>query len=558
MNRRKMIFRVSVLLSLTLCLMTFVAGTSRAESRRIEIPAAEPTKDIPVTPGERVALLIGNADYESVTPLSNPSNDIKEFSNALSKVGFEVMVRENVLTNREMDEAVEEFANKLRRKQVGLFYYSGHGLQLNGENYLVPIKAKIKVEKDIDYECFPANKLVRYMDEAKSPMNIVILDACRNNPFKGQSRSIGGGLAKMAAANQMVIAYATDPDKKAEDGDPGKNSPYMKNILKNMYKPGLTIEQFFKEVRKGVLEETGQSQRPWETSCLTTDFSFIPAEGFPAPVSAVETAKPVTETPKPADSPQPSVAAPAVTPSAPAGDEDLIKQTRKAVEGKDWVAAVEKMGTILEKNPTNVNALINRGFAYSNLHGYNKALRDFDKAIEVAPNNAAARNNRGFALLATGDTKGAIADFDKAISVDPQLAAAFHGRGVALFKQGQKEKALADLDKAVELSPKNPALFHNRGLVKQALGNGDAALADFEKAIELAPNNAALVRTRGLCRFTLGDFGAARKDFTRSIEIDPDYAKAFHSRGLVLQKLGDKEKAKEDYVKAKKLSEKTK
>lgn len=224
-------------------------------------------------------MLIGNAGYES-SPLANPVQDVKAFASALINLGFEVITKENC-TNREMDEAVVDFWNKLKGKEAGLFYYSGHGLQVNGENYLVPMGAKITKELDIPYECYSAKKIIDYMDDAKARVNIFILDACRNNPFKRSSRSVGGGLAKMEAANQMLIAYATDPDKVAEDGNPGTNSPYMKNILKNIHTPGLSVELFFKQVRRGVLEETKNVQRPWESSCLTDDFVFVPVSGTP-------------------------------------------------------------------------------------------------------------------------------------------------------------------------------------------------------------------------------------------------------------------------------------
>ncbi len=231
--------------------------------------------------GGRVALLIGNAAYTNVPPLANPHNDVRAFAEALRQVGFDVVMKQDA-DLRMMDEAITEFWNRLKGQEAGLFYYSGHGIQLNGENYLVPTTAVIEKELDIKHGCYPAQKLIDLMDDAKAKTNIVILDACRNNPFKRSVRSAAMGLARMDAAGQMLIAYATDPDKTANDGEPGGNSPYMKHLLKNLQTPGLPIEQMFKLVRVGVLEETQQKQRPWELSCLTQDFSFVPgnAAGF--------------------------------------------------------------------------------------------------------------------------------------------------------------------------------------------------------------------------------------------------------------------------------------
>ncbi|HNV68630.1 MAG TPA: caspase family protein [Candidatus Ozemobacteraceae bacterium] len=225
--------------------------------------------------GGRVALLIGNAAYNNVPPLENPPNDVRAFAEALRQVGFDVVVKQDT-DLRTMDEAITDFWNRLKGQEAGLFYYSGHGIQLNGENFLVPTNAVIEKEMDIKHGCFPAQKLLDFMDDAKAKTNIVILDACRNNPFKRSARSAAMGLARMDAAGQMLIAYATDPDKTAADGEPGGNSPYMKHILKNMMNPGMPVERMFKLVRVGVLDETGQKQRPWELSCLTQDFAFVP------------------------------------------------------------------------------------------------------------------------------------------------------------------------------------------------------------------------------------------------------------------------------------------
>ncbi len=274
MSRNIRVF-LAVMLLIIHC--TGIAGAQA--DRRIDVNTGGGA--MPMATGNRVALLIGNAAYQNVPPLSNPLNDVRAFSQALRDVGFDVIVRENC-DLRTMDEAVTDFWNRLKGKEAGLFYYSGHGMQVNGENFLVPVSAAIEKEMDIKYNCFPAQKVLELMDDAKAQTNIVILDACRNNPFKRGSRSAAMGLARMDAVGQMFVAYATDPDKVANDGDPGGNSPYMRHILKNMKTPGLPVEMMFKEVRAGVLEETNQKQRPWELSCLTRNFSFVPAGMAPA------------------------------------------------------------------------------------------------------------------------------------------------------------------------------------------------------------------------------------------------------------------------------------
>ncbi len=264
--------RIISLFLLAFCVLMCADALSAAD-RRLDSSTSAGTS-ASVQAAGRLALLIGNAGYDEA-PLSNPLNDVRAFADALRSIGFEVIVRENA-THKQMDEAVVDFWNRLKGKNVGLFYYSGHGLQVNGENYLVPIHANIKTEIDLRHECFAAQKILDYMQDAKPGLSLIILDACRNNPFRRGMRSVSRGLAPMNAGKQVLLAYATDPNNVAQDGDPQGNSPYMKHMLRHLQKPGLAIEQFFKEVRKGVLVDTNGEQTPWESSNLTDDFAFVP------------------------------------------------------------------------------------------------------------------------------------------------------------------------------------------------------------------------------------------------------------------------------------------
>jgi hypothetical protein len=222
---------------------------------------------------KRMALLIGNADY-TFGSLSNPVNDVRAMEEILSKVGFEVMKYEN-LTQKDLKKAIDNFGTRLSGYDVGLFYYAGHGIQANGFNYLIPVDAKLTSYEDIDYDCVQADRILGKMEYAATKVNIIILDACRNNPFERQwTRSTSGkGLAFMDAPSGSMIAYATSPGRTAADGS-GKNGLYTSMLLKYIQQKGLQIEEVFKNVRREVESQSGGSQIPWESTSLKGQFYF--------------------------------------------------------------------------------------------------------------------------------------------------------------------------------------------------------------------------------------------------------------------------------------------
>jgi uncharacterized caspase-like protein len=219
----------------------------------------------------RVALVIGNGTYEDA-PLRNPVNDASDMARALTALGFEVIHKEN-LNQNDMKRAIREFGSKIRGGGVGLFYYAGHGVQVKGVNYLIPVGAKVESEEDVEYEAVDAGFVLAQMEGAGNAVNIVILDACRNNSFARSYRSASRGLALMDAPSGTLIAYATAPNSVASDGD-GRNGLYTQEILKFIATPGLRVEEVFKQVRISVRSLTQGRQTPWESSSLTGDFSF--------------------------------------------------------------------------------------------------------------------------------------------------------------------------------------------------------------------------------------------------------------------------------------------
>lgn len=269
---------------LPLLLVTGLALSALAEDRGLALETTNLARG-----STRTALIIGNANY-STSPLRNPANDAQLIGETLAQLGFDVTVKTD-LRQADMKLAIRDFGRRLRSDNgVGLFYFAGHALQVNGENYLVPVDALLERESDVDIETVRVNEVLAKMDG--NPMNIVILDACRNNPFARSFRSQSGGLAFMDAPSGTLVAYATAPGSVAADGD-GENGVYTKHLVKAIKTDGLRIEDIFKRTRVGVQNETNNDQRPWESSSLTGDFYFggasvaaVPTEY--APVRAPE------------------------------------------------------------------------------------------------------------------------------------------------------------------------------------------------------------------------------------------------------------------------------
>ena len=220
---------------------------------------------------ERIALVIGNADYAEA-PLFNPLNDAKAMGAKLRQVGFEV-VEVTDADLETMQQAVMDFMNEVTPESTALVFYAGHGIQANGRNYLIPVDATLKSERALRFEALELNDILEELEEIEAKINIVILDACRNNPFARRFRGGSRGLAVVDAAQGTLIAYATAPGSVASDGH-GDNGLYTQELLRALEQPGLKVEEVFKNVRREVAELSGGEQVPWESSSLVGDFVF--------------------------------------------------------------------------------------------------------------------------------------------------------------------------------------------------------------------------------------------------------------------------------------------
>jgi hypothetical protein len=243
----------------------------------------------PAAAEKRIALVVGNSAYQNITRLDNPRNDAMLMADTLSGLGFTLIGgrAQLDLDKAALDTGVQNFGRQIQGADVALFYYAGHGVQVNGSNYLVPVGANPTREADVDFQMVDVNLVLRQMQGSGTRLNMVILDACRNNPFGARGlRSADGGLAQMRAPEGTLISYATQPGSVAQDGSDG-HSPYTKALATTIKQAGLDIFQTFNQVGLAVKRETGGSQQPWVSSSPIDGTFYFVAPAAAAPQIAI-------------------------------------------------------------------------------------------------------------------------------------------------------------------------------------------------------------------------------------------------------------------------------
>jgi tetratricopeptide (TPR) repeat protein len=350
----------------------------------------------------RFALVIGNGSYR-FSPLRNPVADAKDMAQALSEFGFEVICKTD-LGQKEMKEAIRQFGEKIQHGSVGLFYYAGHAVQVDGKNYLIPIGTEISHEHEVDYEAVDVGFLLSKMQDAHSELNIVILDACRNNPFYRQFRSTNDGLASINAPSGTLIAYATAPGSVASDGD-GRNGLYTQELLKAMRQPGLKIEEVFKRVRSRVQTLTGERQVPWESSSLVGDFYFLLGSNKPNSLPDAENggnASPGVPTPTPPPlEVRPIESNNNPSPLSKTAAEVFVKQGDAAAKERHWGQAENEYRQAVDLDPTNARLRVKLGDVLKQQQKWSQAETQYAEAVRLEPQNksyhdrlTAARNKK--------------------------------------------------------------------------------------------------------------------------------------------------------------------
>lgn len=311
--------------------------------------------------GRRVALIIGNSDYRgSISSLLNPANDARDIARSIESVGFDVDLLLDA-TRDEMNKAILAFKDRLHDSDVGLFYYAGHAVQVNGRNFMMPVESDLQItdmrqDTLADYvslETVEIDHVLGRMAAAEPDLNIVILDACRDNPFKGSTRGLSRGLAQTLAPRGTFIAYATAPGNVAEDGS-GDNSPYTSALVEAVKTPGLKIEDVFKQVRRDVALQTDGRQTPWENSSIYGDFYFTP----PAPTPEEP---PVTATlpePPPAPAPEKAPVTATIPDILPTPENQTVPPDSPALVQTQTPAPVDENETAVSPKRLSINRFV--------------------------------------------------------------------------------------------------------------------------------------------------------------------------------------------------------
>ena len=424
------------------------------------VPAQEP----------RHALVVGNAGYASA-PLLNSVNDATAVAKVLEKAGFTVDLKINA-TQKQLQDAVSVFGDRLKAGGAGLFYFAGHGVQIKGRNFLMPVGSDIKREDEVPYKAVDVQQVLDKMETAKNRINVVILDACRDNPFARSSRSGSGGLSQVDAPIGSLVAFATAPGSVASDGS-GANGLYTQHLLANIERPGLSIEEIFKRVRLGVRLDSNGGQVPWESTSLEGDFTFF---------AAGPTVK----------------AGPTVLPP-PAGVEQIARAER--------------------------------GYELLRLGKLDDAERIFRALAGASHPEVAWMGREGAAevLLARGDTNGALAEANDIIARAPTRSAAYLIRFRALAGTGQPQAAQAAqaaLQQAAG-SQTSADFSWQKANALVAVGNGQrkadpqAAIKSYERASRENPQSVEALSNLAVTLNDNGQSVRAKAVLERAQALDP-------------------------------------
>jgi uncharacterized protein len=516
----------------------------------------------------RLALVLGNAKYQRVPVLDNPANDAADLAQALRAVGFEVIETSDA-TRAAMAEAVRDFSERLHGADVALFFYSGHGLQMNGENYLLPVDAKIENPADVRFNTINLSDIQQEM-ESSGRVNIIILDACRTNPFaEALSHGRGAptrGLGRIDAAGEgSLIVYATQPNNVAFDGV-GRNSPFTAALLKHIGTPGLEVRQMISKVRGDVLQATDRRQTPWDSSSLVGDVYLAgpptgvipnpPAADASPPASPAVVTQPAAATLSQSLTPQIQAAPPQQPPNpppvqlAPQAPESLVKsgpaadcerlaapappfatpaQVREA-KTRDYAPAILVCEAALAAAPNNPRLQYLLGLAYDVTKNYLEAARHYLKAAEG--DYANAQDALGV-LFATG--RGVVKDEQRAFDLLNKAAIGGSPRGMGnlgvmyssgFFVKEDDAKALDWYEKSIEagnsfgLAQAGVMYFNGKGTARDY----NAAAQYFQQAADLGDGFSlkflAIMYERGLLgKVDLEKAGALRH---QASQIDPN------------------------------------
>jgi tetratricopeptide (TPR) repeat protein len=436
----------------------------------------------------RYALIIGNADYRYINKLNNTGKDARDVAAALTNLGFQVDLRLDV-TKEQFAGAVKAYTAKLAAdpQSEGFFWFTGHGAQVQGENYMLSTDISAGSLEELRNNSVSLNQLLRECEAARNRVNILVVDACRTDPFPTTARSFRTtGLAAVKdVPGDLLIMFSTAPDNVASDGPPGKNSPFAQAFLKYVDSPE-PVNMMAPDVVRETMIITEGEQRPFMNGSIISDKYYSLNSARPGGSTAVPAAIPA-EVPAAAPTeatvnvPQAVVPAPEQKP-----DPETMNKTGIAFfAGGEFDRAISAFTQAITLKPDYAEAYYNRGLVYYEIKAADRALDNFSEAIRLNKSYAAAYFNRGLVYADRGDYVRALADYSETIRLNPAHAKARNNRGNVFAAQKNYDQAIADYTEAIRLNPLNAAAYRNRGSVYRIQGKQKNADADFTEARRL-------------------------------------------------------------------------
>ncbi|MDR2733862.1 MAG: tetratricopeptide repeat protein [Spirochaetota bacterium] len=472
----------------------------------------------------KFALVVGNADYTGVAALQNPLNDASDMEAILKGLGFQVEIVRNG-TLEQMETAVINLKRRLiaSRNSYGFFYYAGHAVESKGNNYLIPVDARIPGESMLRERAMAVQTLIFELEEAGNDLNVIVLDSCRNNPF-GWSRSGSRGLAVVDHVPAgSVIVYATAAGQAALDGE-GRNGLFTSQLLKNLKVPGLELQQVIRRTGADVMRESRNAQ--------------VPAVYYQYFGEAYLGSRPHAD--KPASQADPKAEA-----------LRYFTQSQEYANNENFPAAINAINEALRLAPADTAYYIARG-TYNLMYNADpqEILADYSEAIRLSPKNAELYSLRGRLYFVVMHIPGkAIEDYTEAIRLDPSNPKWYSSRANVYSKSSNHNgrminEAIADYNQAIHLSPDDAQLYYERGLAYELYGSSayfSYALMDYTQAIVLSPENAQYYRTRGTLHFNRAAYAEAAADYAEAVRLQPENPETKDALRIAREKLSEQQ-----------------
>jgi tetratricopeptide (TPR) repeat protein len=489
--------------------------------------------------GDRIALIIGNAKYpDADQPLAQPVNDARALADELRRNGFEVDVAEN-LTKEGMRSAIDRLYGKIKSGSSAVLFFSGFGIQTGRQTYMIPVNAQIWTESEVRRDGIGIDAILAELNARGAGVKLAILDASRRNPFERRFRGVSLGLAPVTAPRGTLVISAAAPGTVVNEGD-SENSLFVRELLKEMRAPGLTVEEVFNRTRIGVSRASKGEQVPWISSSLVEDFYLGKGSSRPADQAAPlpEVRPPPQPDRREADADvkrdfdfadrlgtrkgwedflnkhksgtYPDLARdrlarldpPSSRPSSPPPDtkpdpvprvdikpdpirpEPVRPEPFRPEPVKPAVkdALIEELDRTLDRNPNDGDSYFKRGLAYAQKAQYREAIRDFDQVIRLNPKDAEAFNNRCWVRAMIGDLQVALRDCNESLRLKPNFVDALDSRGLVNLKIGLPSNAIADYNAALRINPKHASALFGRGKAKLQSGDTAGGNADINAA----------------------------------------------------------------------------